>query len=321
MMYVGINIILTVSLNLVNGYMGEFSLAHAGFMAVGAYTAALLTMKVLPVAGVSGVVSAGGAGRRAGGGAAGADRGDSLVQGARRLSGHHHPGLSDDRQVGDREHRLHRRPARHSGHQETDHAALGVFLGGGLGLGDPQLRLFQLRARRAVDPRGRDRQRPDERQHSSGQVSGVHGLVLFRRHRRSAVRPCAAVHQPPGVRHHQVHRHPDHGLPGRHRLDRRLHPRRDRLHRAAGTAAAVHGGGDAGLVAGGGVRSAQRVFHSPSGRLADGDHAAGAGAGDAVLAARDHGPAGVPLVYPQARSGRPSPRRRTEEAMALLDGR
>ena len=49
LMYIGINIILTVSLNLVNGYMGEFSLAHAGFMAVGAYTAALLTMKVLPV--------------------------------------------------------------------------------------------------------------------------------------------------------------------------------------------------------------------------------------------------------------------------------
>ena len=35
MMYVGINIILAVSLNLVNGYMGEFSLAHAGFMAGG----------------------------------------------------------------------------------------------------------------------------------------------------------------------------------------------------------------------------------------------------------------------------------------------
>ena len=34
-MYVGINIILAVSLNLVNGYMGEFSLGHAGFMAVG----------------------------------------------------------------------------------------------------------------------------------------------------------------------------------------------------------------------------------------------------------------------------------------------
>lgn len=43
LMYVGINIILASSLNLVNGYMGEFSLAHAGFMAAGAYVSAVLT--------------------------------------------------------------------------------------------------------------------------------------------------------------------------------------------------------------------------------------------------------------------------------------
>src|SRR5512139_799629 len=48
MMYVGINIILSTSLNLVNGYMGEFSVGHAGFMAVGAYISALLTTKVIP---------------------------------------------------------------------------------------------------------------------------------------------------------------------------------------------------------------------------------------------------------------------------------
>jgi branched-chain amino acid transport system permease protein len=48
LMYVGINIILATSLNLVNGYMGEFSLAHAGFMALGAYASVLLTMHVLP---------------------------------------------------------------------------------------------------------------------------------------------------------------------------------------------------------------------------------------------------------------------------------
>ncbi len=48
LMYVGINTIMTVSLNLVNGYMGEFSVGHAGFMAVGAYVAALLTMYVWP---------------------------------------------------------------------------------------------------------------------------------------------------------------------------------------------------------------------------------------------------------------------------------
>lgn len=40
---IGINIILAVSLNLINGYTGQFSLGHAGFMAVGAYTAASVT--------------------------------------------------------------------------------------------------------------------------------------------------------------------------------------------------------------------------------------------------------------------------------------
>lgn len=45
---VGINIILAVSLNLVNGYTGQFSLGHAGFMSVGAYLSAALTMLVGP---------------------------------------------------------------------------------------------------------------------------------------------------------------------------------------------------------------------------------------------------------------------------------
>jgi branched-chain amino acid transport system permease protein len=40
---IAINIILAVSLNLINGYTGQFSLGHAGFMAVGAYTAAVIT--------------------------------------------------------------------------------------------------------------------------------------------------------------------------------------------------------------------------------------------------------------------------------------
>jgi branched-chain amino acid transport system permease protein len=42
-MYAGINIILAVSLNLVNGFTGQFSMGHAGFMSVGGYTAAFLT--------------------------------------------------------------------------------------------------------------------------------------------------------------------------------------------------------------------------------------------------------------------------------------
>jgi branched-chain amino acid transport system permease protein len=48
LMYVGINMILTLSLNLVNGYMGEFSVGHAGFMAIGAYISAIITVWWLP---------------------------------------------------------------------------------------------------------------------------------------------------------------------------------------------------------------------------------------------------------------------------------
>lgn len=43
---IGINIILTVSLNLTNGFTGDFSLGIAAFMAIGAYTAALLSLPV-----------------------------------------------------------------------------------------------------------------------------------------------------------------------------------------------------------------------------------------------------------------------------------
>lgn len=49
----GINITLAVSLNLINGFTGQFSLGHAGFMAIGAYSSAVLTTnygdKLLPL--------------------------------------------------------------------------------------------------------------------------------------------------------------------------------------------------------------------------------------------------------------------------------
>lgn len=51
LVYIGINIILAVSLSLVNGHLGEFSVGHAGFMAVGAYTASVLTVKIWHVVG------------------------------------------------------------------------------------------------------------------------------------------------------------------------------------------------------------------------------------------------------------------------------
>jgi len=52
LMYVGINIMLTLSLNLINGFMGEFSVGHAGFMAAGAYASSVLTVKFFDINGV-----------------------------------------------------------------------------------------------------------------------------------------------------------------------------------------------------------------------------------------------------------------------------
>src|SRR3954471_8579555 len=46
MLNVGISIILAVSLNIVNGFTGQFSMGHAGFLAVGGYASGMLTYYV-----------------------------------------------------------------------------------------------------------------------------------------------------------------------------------------------------------------------------------------------------------------------------------
>ena len=59
---IGINIILATSLNMINGYTGQFSIGHAGFLAVGAYVGAIMTVKlgfgIVPAL-VAGTVAAG----------------------------------------------------------------------------------------------------------------------------------------------------------------------------------------------------------------------------------------------------------------------
>ncbi len=51
----GINVLLAVSLNMVNGHTGQFSLGHAGFMAVGAYVSSAVTMGAPRVLGIDAV--------------------------------------------------------------------------------------------------------------------------------------------------------------------------------------------------------------------------------------------------------------------------
>jgi len=59
LMTAGIDVILAVSLNVVNGFTGQFSLGHAGFMAVGAYTATKITVasRSLEIIGLPAAVS------------------------------------------------------------------------------------------------------------------------------------------------------------------------------------------------------------------------------------------------------------------------
>ena len=102
-MLAGINVILAVSLNLITGFTGQFSIGHAGFMAVGAYSSAYLTVYFAQawersLAGFVGATLAhilifllailGGGGRL--------HRRPSLAATARRLSGDRHPRLCRD---------------------------------------------------------------------------------------------------------------------------------------------------------------------------------------------------------------------------------
>ena len=57
MLLAGINVILAVSLNLINGTTGQFSIGHAGFMAIGAYGAAFVGVQLAPL--VAGAIGAG----------------------------------------------------------------------------------------------------------------------------------------------------------------------------------------------------------------------------------------------------------------------
>jgi len=62
LIYLSMYIIIAHSLNLVVGYLGRLSLAHAGFVAIGAYTYALVALKLgwgfLPALGIAVVLSA-----------------------------------------------------------------------------------------------------------------------------------------------------------------------------------------------------------------------------------------------------------------------
>lgn len=53
-MFICVNMIMSSSLNIINGYMGEFSCGHAGFMAVGAYVSSVLSLLFFTDGGIGG---------------------------------------------------------------------------------------------------------------------------------------------------------------------------------------------------------------------------------------------------------------------------
>ena len=126
-MFIGVNIIMSSSLNLINGYMGEFSCGHAGFMAVGAYVSSLLTVWFFTTGSVFGPalldlplgdppLSPAAPDRRSGRRPGRAHGGHPLLSDPGRLSGHHHPGRQLHRQKRHRKHPDHRRGPGLHGH-------------------------------------------------------------------------------------------------------------------------------------------------------------------------------------------------------------
>jgi hypothetical protein len=110
--YTLIAVLLTLSLNLINGYMGEFSCSHPGFMALGAYGSSVFTVGLFADDKLFGAAAAlarsflfpprpnlwwtGGGHRRPGGG-------HTLVQDTGRLPGYYFTGLYVYREKPDRE--------------------------------------------------------------------------------------------------------------------------------------------------------------------------------------------------------------------------
>ena len=232
-----IYVVLALSLNLVNGFTGLFSLGHAGFMAVGAYTCALLTMTpeqkemnfflepiapwlahlslpFVPALVVAGLVAAalgflvGGAGAAAQG----------------RLPRHRHPGL-----LGNHPGRPHQHAEHHQRRPRAEGAAPGsrpppvVWGCAALSVavhGPPDA--LQLRPRAEGGAGRRDRGRRHGHRRVPRQGGELHGVELHGRGGRRAARPPAHHHRPEDVHLHADVQHPPRGGAGRHRLHHRL---------------------------------------------------------------------------------------------------
>ena len=235
----GINIILTVSLNLINGYMGEFSVGHAGFMAVGAYIASLLTVHVFPPGAQNFLfplaILAGGIGAALVGFLVAIPsfktRGDYLAIVTLAFCMIVKSVLENIDAVGG--------PRGLLGMEKLTTLPW-VFFWTALSVWVIRNLVYSNFGRGVLSIR-EDEIASDLMSVNTRQVKIIAFVVssFFAGIAGGSVRPRAAVYQPAHVRHSQIHRHSDHGLSGRHRLDFRIDHRRGHLYDPAGNPASI----------------------------------------------------------------------------------
>ncbi len=219
---VGINIILAVSLNLVNGYTGQFSLGHAGFMSVGAY----LSAGDHPPARAPAARRIRGHRARAGDAVSRGSRHRGPRVGDRRAGGRHpvpaaegrlprprHPRIRRNHPRGLPEYRGARRRARAQRHSQLHDGLLGLFVRGPDRVHGGLPRALDLRPGLHRHPRRRGRLRGRRPQHHPIQDRGVRRRGVLRRHGRWPLWALQAYDHPDRIRLQQEHRDRRHGDP------------------------------------------------------------------------------------------------------------
>ena len=222
---IGINIILAVSLNLINGHTGQFSLGHAGFMAVGGYTAAKFTLVAADHCCRRGRSRCSSSSRCCS--AACWRRSPGLAVGvpSLRLRGDYLAivtlGFGEIIRVIFQNTEAVRRGHRTDRHSQLDQLRLGLGLRRGDGVRRRLPGEFHLRPRLHRRARRRDRRRRHGHQSRALQGHRLRHRRVLRGHRRRTVRASQTITVAQRLRLHEVHRDRGDGDPRRHGADRR----------------------------------------------------------------------------------------------------
>ena len=263
LMYAGINIILSTSLNIVNGYMGEFSVGHAGFMAVGAYVTSILNVMLFTSSSIFGppLLSPSSAiylfpVTLIAGGAAAALAGLLVAVPSFKTRGDYLAiitlAVNYIVKELDREHPADRRRARFHGHAQCDRfngegfkSPMGHDLGLHIGwrdcLDNPAACKFDLRQRHCRAQGRRNCGRDNGHKYTADEDSGFHALLRVGGNSGGSFRARAGIHKPGVLHHHEIDRSACYGVSGRNGIVERVGDERDYLYACDGGPEAASG--------------------------------------------------------------------------------